>query len=278
MLSLFEYRLDTTDVQYTTSFRKDGVPVTDLTYASPMGGRVPAYLVTPDRQGRFPAVIFLHPGAGNRDAFLQDAITLANRGIVSLLIDAPFVRPEPWRRAFGQYLNPKAEQQIYVQSVIDLRAGIDLLTGHSSVDATRIGFAGRSFGGTIGGMLAGVENRINCYVIAVGFPSLTYFWDQGTHPIPRRVRSELTHEQFGRFLEALKPLDPIQYLVRNTTAPTLFQFARKDEFVPVSEALRYYEAARSPKELRWYDSDHQLTPGASSECVEWLCSHLLQSR
>jgi hypothetical protein len=41
------------DVQETSRVLKDGVTIIDLTYASPMGGRVPATLVVPDAPGPF---------------------------------------------------------------------------------------------------------------------------------------------------------------------------------------------------------------------------------
>ena len=53
------------------------VRIVDLSFASPLGGRVPAYLVLPPGAGRRPAVLFLHPGRGNRSTFLDEAVGLA---------------------------------------------------------------------------------------------------------------------------------------------------------------------------------------------------------
>src|SRR3954451_3074300 len=39
------------------------VPVRDISYRSPMGGRVKGYLMVPPGKGRHPAVVYLH-GAG----------------------------------------------------------------------------------------------------------------------------------------------------------------------------------------------------------------------
>ena len=41
---------------------RDGVTVRDIAYASPRGGKVTAYLVSPQGSGPFAGVLFLHPG------------------------------------------------------------------------------------------------------------------------------------------------------------------------------------------------------------------------
>src|SRR5713226_884825 len=45
----------------------------DITYASPKGGRVPAYLVVPKAKGPFAAVLFGHYGLGLRSEFIPEA-------------------------------------------------------------------------------------------------------------------------------------------------------------------------------------------------------------
>lgn len=70
----------------------------DISYASPKGGRVPAYLVVPKGKGPFAAVIWGHwyqDGSEflNRKEFLEEAVALAPSGVVSLLTDGPKARP-----------------------------------------------------------------------------------------------------------------------------------------------------------------------------------------
>lgn len=62
--------------------QRDGVTVIDLSYASPRGGRVPAYLVVPQGRGPFAGALFGHwmmPGLPlkNRGEFLEEAVVLA---------------------------------------------------------------------------------------------------------------------------------------------------------------------------------------------------------
>src|SRR5215467_10333806 len=113
----------------------DGVKVYDISYlapvadrgpaAGPNGGVVTAYLVVPPGQGRFAAVIYGHwcmPGSEkkNRTEFLDEALLLAQAGVISLLPDHVIVHP-----GFVEDKAPLSPQQIAVevQQVVNLRRG-----------------------------------------------------------------------------------------------------------------------------------------------------------
>ena len=73
------------------------VTIYDITYASPKGGAVPAYLVVPKGKGPFAEVVWGHWYWGNsplrnRKQFLEEAVALAPAGVVSLLTDGPIAR------------------------------------------------------------------------------------------------------------------------------------------------------------------------------------------
>jgi hypothetical protein len=73
---------------------RGAVAVHDLTYASPKGGVVPAYLIVPKGKGPFAAVVWGHwywdnSPMLNRKEFLNEARALAQAGVVSLLTDGP---------------------------------------------------------------------------------------------------------------------------------------------------------------------------------------------
>src|ERR1041384_4575822 len=78
--------------------RRANATVYDITYDSPKGGVVPAYLVMPKGRGPFAAIIWGHwywqnSSLRNRKEFLDEAIALAPSGVVSLLTDGPINRP-----------------------------------------------------------------------------------------------------------------------------------------------------------------------------------------
>jgi cephalosporin-C deacetylase-like acetyl esterase len=127
--------------------RRGDVAVHDITYDSPKGGVVPAYLVVPKGKGPFAAVIWGHwywdnSPMRNRKQFLDEAVVLAQAGVVSLLTDGPVARP-------GHVVSkdPLDERVAtdFLQQVIDMRRGVDVLLARKDVDAKRIAYVGHSY-------------------------------------------------------------------------------------------------------------------------------------
>src|SRR2546422_4823218 len=145
---MFDYdRYLPLDVREVGIETRDGVQVHDISYASPKGGRVTAYLVVPSGKGKFAGVIFMHMRPGSRIIFLDEALSYARMGAVSLLIDAPFSRAGESKRDFDPTVtHPEIDRDIYIQTVVDLRRGVDLLLSRRDIDRKRIGFVGHSFG------------------------------------------------------------------------------------------------------------------------------------
>src|SRR6185436_1463403 len=113
------------DIQETGVEQRGTVAVHDITYASPKGGRVPAYLVVPEGKGPFAAIVLMHGAPGSRDTSLKRAVAYARTGAVVLAISAPFAR----RNAGPQdiiHLDER-DRDDQVQLVVDLRRGVDLL-------------------------------------------------------------------------------------------------------------------------------------------------------
>lgn len=252
------------DVQEDEVTYRGEVAIHELTYASPMGGRVPAYLVVPPGEGPFAGVLFHHPGGGNRRSFLDEAVDLAGEGVVSLLINAPGARPAPWQRN-AEY-TPE-DRALYVQNVVDMRRGVDLLLSRPEVDPGRLGFIGHSYGAHMGGVLSGVEDRIDAYVFMAGLPHLS-------ERIPPHIASVLPEEDLAAYLEAVAPVDAVHYVAHAEPAALLFQAARHDEIIPQATAMEFYEAASRPKELVWYDTGHSLDEQARSDRTRWLMERI----
>jgi hypothetical protein len=141
------------DLKVTSRWRRGAAVVEDLTFASPRGGRVPAYLVSlssgpkePRGEGKYAGIVFGHWGGGNRTEFLPEAIMLAEAGVVSVLIDYPWERPAPWHKPVPNVDTPEADRDVYVQAVVDLRRPFDLLLSRPDVDPGRLGYVGHSYG------------------------------------------------------------------------------------------------------------------------------------
>jgi cephalosporin-C deacetylase-like acetyl esterase len=80
------------DVRVIDSSISHGVKVENVRYRSTRGGVIPATIVLPPSPTKASAIVFAHWGLGDRRSWLDEAMLLANHGVVSLLIDAPFRR------------------------------------------------------------------------------------------------------------------------------------------------------------------------------------------
>jgi len=248
-------------IRVRDSWQSANVRVTSLTYASPMGGRVPALLVTPRGDGPFAGLIAQHGLPADRFGMLQVAEELARLGAVVVAIDAPWAR----RREVPMFT--KRDRADQIQLIVDLRRAVDLLQSRDDVDDGRIGYLGISYGAAMGGLFAGVEDRIAAFVLAVGDGGLVTHLtgpEDANGPL-----SQLSAARRESWLAAMEPIEPLKW-IRSAEAPILFQSARNDVAVPPADAREFQQAAREPKDVRWYDSGHFLPPQASCDAARWL--------
>lgn len=258
--------------------RRGGATVIDLSYASPRGGRVPAYLVVPRGRGPFAAVLFGHwmmPGSPlrNRREFLEEAIVLARAGAVSLLIDTPLVRPgfveekDEMRRA-------AQSSEVARQQVIDLRRGVDLLTSRRDVDAGRLAYVGHSFDAHVGAILAGVEKRIGSFVLMAGaYADEEYVFDPDNEEM-LKLRRRVGDEPLRAYFRDYAWDDPVHFIGHSAPAAVFLQFGRQDKPITERMARRYFELFAEPKRIGFYDAGHALDAAARRERVEWLAQRL----
>jgi dienelactone hydrolase len=241
---LFEYdKSSPLNVNWGRQEQKGAVVSIWGNYLGAEGCEVNAILVRPTGIGPYPAVIYMHMGQATKLQYRDEAIALAEHGVVSLLLDSPFVS--------GCFYMSQARAG-YIATVIDVRRGLDLLETISAVDPKQIGYVGHSFGATWGGVLAGVESRITAYVLMAGDAQTSATGAPDT-----------------------SGLDAILYIGHNVTAPVLFQFSSRDEYISEADALQYYQAAQSPKKILWYDSTHAgLRESGQADRLIWLSEQL----
>jgi uncharacterized protein len=250
-----------------------GITVESITYASPKGGEVPALLVLPSGRGPHPGVIVQHGMPDTKEGMLSTGIDLARTGAVAILIDAPFNRAQQGRvRSDPLTFTPKDRDE-QIQLIVDLRRAIDVLVARPDVDRARLAYVGVSYGAAMGGLLAGVEDRLRAYVLAVGDGGLVSHFT-GPDDANRPEVQSFPAEQRERWLAAMRPIEPINFVGKAAPAALLFQAGRQDELIPEQDTRRYYQAASQPKELRWYDAGHFLNCAASNDMMAWLARHI----
>jgi dienelactone hydrolase len=265
-LRLFDYDAGAPLALKIVSTRRAGTLTTqEITYASPKGGRVPATLIVPDGPGPFAGILLMHGMPGNRTATFAEAETLARRGAVTLAIDAPFAR----RRGEAARLNGRDREE-QVQLIVDWRRGVDLLTARPDVDPKRLAYVGHSYGGAMGGLLAGVEKRLKAYALVVGDGGLVSHVTASRDPDFAR----LSRQARERWLAAMEPIEPLRFVGRASPAHLLFQNGYRDRLVSPAGAEAYQAAGSEPKTAEWYDADHSLNPQAVRDRHLWLAEQI----
>jgi predicted esterase len=268
-MHLFDYEADSPMRVTEASVRQeDGYTVHDISYPSPKSGEVPAYLVAPDGPGRFAGILLMHGSSGSRSTMLPFAEDLVHTGAVVLTISAPAARTPG--RDWITFTPLDRDEQI--QLMMDLRRGVDLLTQHEKVDSSRIGYVGYSYGAAMGGLLAGIEPRIQAYGLMLGDGGLVNHFTQDGEPVGGFERVDPLARQ--RWLEAMEPIEPIHYVGRASSSGLFFQNARYDQSVSEADALAYQAAGSEPKKVQWYDSGHGLPAQAFTDMIEWLAEQI----
>ena len=245
------------DIREVGVIKRNGVRIHDITYASPKGGRITAYLVVPAARGCFAGVLFGHWGNGTRTEFLPEAMLYARAGVVSLLVDDLGARPAPWRRN-APGTEPEAVRNNFIQSVVDLRRGIDLLRARSDVDINRIAYVGHSSGARWGAILSAVDKRLKTVVLMAGVPTEATIFMESDDPDFVNFRNTTPKEQLDNYFRIVRSLDAINYVPHGAPTPLLFQFARFEQYFNEAAMRRYAEAASEPKRVLWYDTGHGL--------------------
>lgn len=251
-------------------YERDGVKVVDLTYDSVKGGRVTGYVVSPTGKGPHAGLVFGHWGAGNRTEFLAEASLLAKAGCVSVLIDYPWVRPAPWRKELKEAGDPEGDHAAFVQAVIDLRRGIDLLAERKDVDSKRIGYAGHSFGAQWGAILSATEPRLKCVALIAGVPDQHSIWRDNNDPAIVAWRAAVPKDKQEAYLKVCERTAAVRY-APHAKCPLLMQFAKYEQYFDKSAMERYIAAAPKGTPVKWYDTGHELNdPQALADRAAWL--------
>ena len=252
------------DVKEAAVETRDGATVRDISFtAAPGQPPVKAYVVVPPGKGPFAGVLWVHwlgePATTNRTEFLNEAIALAPRGVVSLLVDAIWSAPKWYESRL-----PDTHYATSIQQVIALRRAMDLLLAQPGVDPARVGFVGHDYGGMYGMIAAGVDRRAKTYVYVAVAQSLLDWAFFAAQP-----KSKVEYLQKNAVLELT------DYLRQVKNASTLFQLANSDVYVSRSDSFTLLGATQGRKERRFYDAEHSMNvPKVAEDRDAWLVQEL----
>ena len=202
-----------------------------------------------------------------RSMELEFGMRYAHYGAVVIYVDPPSFRPQDTGpRGILTFTEQDREEQI--QLIIDLRRAIDLLVARPDVDPERIAYLGVSYGGAMGGLLAGIDHRLQACVLIVGDGG---FVTHETNPENRTMPMNEFFKEYKAWIDDMWPIEPIHYVNHASPTPLLFQNAVRDQYVNVEDAIRYQDVASEPKHVIWYESEHWPLPDeVFMDNAKWL--------
>ncbi len=241
----------------------DGKPldVRDVTFSSG-DSRVQGLLVAPpDVEDPVPAVVYLHGSGGDRTQLVPLASWLAARGAVALTLTLPSGDASPPTGLTAEETLRWQRDRI-VEDVVAVRRALDLLAADERVDPERLGLVGWSFGGRLGALLAGVDDRLRA----------TTLMSAGAAPVSEYVAAAPADLR-DDVEEVLTPIDPLSR-IGDAKGDVFLQAGRSDSVVPEAALTALADAAPDGTRFTWYDAEHDLNDGANRDQLDWLTERL----
>lgn len=242
--------------------KRGDVQVEDISFRTILGGRTAAYRVVPPGKDRTAGALFVHwynPEAmnSNRTQFLNEAVELARHGLVSLLVATPWSNPK-----FYNDRDVSLDYENSVQEVKDLMRDMDVLLSYPRIDPGRVAYVGHDFGAMYGMVMTGIDQRASVAAFQAGNSRFGewFLYNQ----------TKLTAAEKQTVVDRLSPLDPVRFVGKLAGKPVLLQFSKKDFYVPMDRAQALADAAQEPKQVVYYDADHELNQQAVRDRIAFL--------
>jgi predicted esterase len=215
---------------------------------------VPAILLLPDRAGEAGAALLLH-GYTSHKEMMSDSIgrALMDVGIASLAVDLPMHGERSAGGRGRSSIQPLELMRNWKLALAECAIGLRYLAARREIDRERLGIVGYSLGSFLGVTVAARERAVRAVVLAAGGDLPTDM------PLSGMVRAVI---------------DPVASVRALDGTPLLMVHGKRDRTVTPEQARRLFEAAREPKEIRWWDAGHHLPAAAIGEAAAWLSDQL----
>jgi uncharacterized protein len=233
---------------------------------------IPALLVRPEAIGPRPAVLMQHGYGVDKTSMLPLAHMLARHGFIALLPDGwghgeRFPQSGP---SWMTELNADYFLTVLRHTVDEMPLGLDALASLPDARADALLTVGFSMG-AVAALMLGVRDARVAGVVAASGSSAADLVDisiAGSAVAGPEARAwALEHDAVTR-LGNLAP------------RPLLLQHGRRDDMIPLANALRLYETARPlyashPDQLALmlYDHRHDVSDQQVADAVAWTASH-----
>jgi dienelactone hydrolase len=262
--SLFRYNPALVSYHEDSVFYINGIQIRDIVILYPgIARQCKAYLMAPVRKGPHPGIVYFHwlgrPN-GNRNEFLQEALTMTAQGATCILVQGFF----PWKEP---PVEGKQDKQKVIDQTLQVRMATDIILKEPGVDSSRIAFVGHDYGAMYGTIAAGLDRKFKACVFITGMGNFgdwaVKYW---------KGPGESGEMNYRKIME---PVDPIGFMPKIRANALLFQFATQDIYITKEVAMDFFNAAPEPKEIKWYETEHAMnTTQVKKDRMQWLAGQL----
>ncbi len=263
-IALFEYdKKADFEIKKIKSEKRGTVTIHDITFIGILGRKpIEAYIVEPEGPGPFAGILWGHwlgHHTSDRNQYLDEAVNMASKGVISVLINAMWSEPS-W---FGSRI-PEEDYQSSIHQVIEMRRAMDLLINYKNVDETRIGFVGHDYSGMYGAIAAGLEPLAKTYVF-IAVTSSLYDWAF----LAKQPKSKVQYIRQNAVFE-------LTDFIRKLKGSVFCQFSNNDPYVSKVGSNLFFNALTSSDKLKKrYDSGHFMGgKDVRSDRESWLIEQL----
>ena len=292
----------------TTEINKEspekGYTITTFTFDGYKGEKVPALMSVPMKRTaqKLPIVIFLH-GIGQNKSFMKEITSPFNQAGFAFVSFDQYTQGE--RKLGGKkslLTGLKAFAQRPAKTINETRRLIDYLSTHPDIDPQRIYLVGASYGAVTGSTVMAKDKRLRAGVLVYGGGDFVKLLDSYANhlgvavklglidgknlnpekpPLPKLTASQ--ERKVGVVIACIVSLarysfgvaDPIHYAGQISPTPVYFQNGKYDVLVPAAAGKALQDAAKEPKKITWYESDHVGINLEDTKCIlndglKWL--------
>ena len=225
---------------------------------------VSAYLVKPEgrlRADSSAGILWLHwlgQIHNDRTEFLGEAVSLAERGAVSVLPQGYF----PW---VPDPVGTSKDVTMVRDQVKAMHAALDRLIATHGVDRGRIAIAGHDYGAMYGSLIADRDHRVSALVMEAADSTwcnwFATFW------------LGFEGQQRADYCALFDGLDPVEHISR-LGSHVLFQWAGDDFFIPTEVQDAFTASSPHAQVIVYPNADHQLTDAAVADRDAFLVDQL----
>ena len=281
-----------------------GYKITKFSFDGYQAEKVPTLMSEPLKRthGKLPVVVFLH-GIGQNKNFLKEITAPFNQAGFALVSFDQFTQGE--RKLRGK---PSVRERLVAfaqrpaKTINETRRLVDYLSTHPDIDPQRIYIVGASYGAVTGSTVLARDKRLRAGVMVYGGGDFSKLMDSYANHLgvavalglidgknldpekpPLPVLTPGQERKVGAVLGCLIPVaryflgvaDPIHYVSQISPTPVYFQNGKYDVLVPALAGQALQDAAKEPKKITWYESDHvgidiEQTKQVLADGLKWL--------